>query len=282
MTPPSLPEGLRTRIAPTPSGLLHPGNGAAFVLTWKLARSAHGRILLRIDDLDRERVRPEHVDDIFRTLEWLRIDWDEGPESPDDLQSTWSQVHKLERYQERVEALRDTGALYACTCTRTSLGSCTCRDQSLSFDTPDVTWRLDLRKAPAAHMHCWPGPDLELTPGVLMPQDPVIRQREGRAAYQLASLVDDLDQAIDFIVRGKDLLPSTACQLELARALGEPTFGATTFVHHGLLTDGAGEKLSKSQGAGSLKAMRDQGVGPGMVHDLADRLLEDLLSVAQA
>lgn len=282
MTPPLLPTGLRTRIAPTPSGLLHPGNGAAFVLTWKLARSAGGRILLRIDDLDQERVRPDHVEDIFRTLEWLRIDWDEGPEGPGDLASTWSQAHRLDHYAQQAERLKEAGSLYACTCSRTALAGCTCRQQALAFDMPEATWRLDLRKAPVQHVRTWPGPDVDLIPGVLMPQDPVIRQRGGRSAYQLASLVDDLDQAIDFIVRGKDLLPSTACQLHLACVLGMTAFRASTFVHHGLLTDAAGRKLSKSHGAGSLKAMREQGIGHQAVHDLADRLLEDLLSGFQA
>ncbi len=109
---------MHTRIAPTPSGYLHAGNGAAFILAWKLAREAGGKILLRIDDLDAERVRPEYVEDIFETLHWLGVEWDEGPRNTDELQSTWSQHLRMARYQELVEQLREGGHLYACSCSR--------------------------------------------------------------------------------------------------------------------------------------------------------------------
>jgi glutamyl-tRNA synthetase len=279
---PPLPQRIRTRIAPTPSGLLHPGNGAAFVLTWKLARQAGGTILLRIDDLDAERVRAAYVEDIFRTLEWLGIDWDEGPTGPADLEARWSQQHRTERYLEAVERLRATGHLYACRCSRTELTHCACRTAGLGLEADGVTWRLDLQAAPAVPMRRWPGTPVPLEPSRLMPQDPVIRQRNGRPAYQVASLVEDLDHRIDLVVRGEDLLPSTACQLYMAHLLNEPRFGQATFVHHGLLTDVQGAKLSKSQGAGSLQAMRAQGVDPQRIHALADRLLEAVLGRDQA
>ncbi|MBL8001245.1 MAG: hypothetical protein JNL05_04710 [Flavobacteriales bacterium] len=279
---PPLPQPARTRIAPTPSGLLHPGNGAAFVLTWKLARRAGGTILLRIDDLDAERARPAYVEDIFRTIEWLGIDWDEGPTGPSDLEARWSQQQRIDRYLEAVERLRSSGRLYACTCSRTELPRCTCRTAGRPLDAVGVSWRLDLLTAPAVPMRRWPGAGVALEPARLMPQDPVIRQRNGRPAYQVASLVDDLDHRIDLVVRGEDLLPSTACQLYMAGLLNEPRFGQATFVHHGLLTDEQGAKLSKSQGAGALQAMRQQGVGPERIHALADRLLEELLAGDQA
>lgn len=280
MVLPVLPAGLRTRIAPTPSGLLHPGNGASFVLAWKLARAAGGTVLLRIDDLDEERVRPAYVEDVFRTLDWLGITWDEGPQGPSDLDREWSQRYRMERYQALLGGLLPLGVVYACTCSRSLLATCTCRSKALALDGPEVTWRLSLQDAGPVRMTCWPPGVRMLLPGELM-ADPVLRQRSGRPAYQVASLVDDLQYGIDFIVRGEDLLPSTACQLFLAELLGEEAFSRIRFVHHRLLTDALGNKLSKSQGAGSLQAMREQGALPEAVHQLADELLADLLRQAE-
>jgi glutamyl-tRNA synthetase len=277
---PALPAGLRTRIAPTPSGLLHPGNGASFVLAWKLARAAGGTVLLRIDDLDEERVRPAYVEDVFRTLDWLGITWDEGPQGPSDLDREWSQRYRMERYQALLEGLLPLGVVYACTCSRSLLATCTCRSKALALDGPEVTWRLSLQDAGPVRMTCWPPGVRMLLPGELM-ADPVLRQRSGRPAYQVASLVDDLQYGIDFIVRGEDLLPSTACQLFLAELLGKVAFSGVPFVHHRLLTDALGNKLSKSQGAGSLQAMREQGALPEAVHQLVDELLADLVRQAE-
>ena len=105
--------------------------------------------------------------------------------------------------------------------------------------------------------------------------DPVVRLRNGRPAYQIASLSDDVDFGIDLIVRGADLLPSTLIQLHLARVLDLKAFAEVRFLHHPLITDTRGGKLSKSHGAGSLKAMREAGGEPQIVHALADRLLRD-------
>jgi glutamyl-tRNA synthetase len=277
---PALPAGLRTRIAPTPSGLLHPGNGASFVLAWKLARAAGGTVLLRIDDLDEERVRPAYVEDVFRTLDWLGITWDEGPQGPSDLDREWSQRYRMERYQALLEGLLPLGVVYACTCSRSLLATCTCRSKALALDGPEVTWRLSLQDAGPVRMTCWPPGDRMLRPSALM-ADPVLRQRSGRPAYQVASLVDDLLYGIDFIVRGEDLLPSTGCQLHVAELVGEKAFSRVRVVHHRLETDDLGQKLSKSQGAGSLQAMRQAGASPKVVHQLADAMLEDLLRQAE-
>ena len=97
---------MRTRIAPTPSGYLHVGNALNFLITQKLARSASGSILLRIDDLDTERARPEYITDVFDSLAWLGITWDEGPLDADDLSRNWSQLQRVVRYAGRSGALR--------------------------------------------------------------------------------------------------------------------------------------------------------------------------------
>ena len=274
---------MHTRIAPTPSGYLHAGNGAAFVLAWKLAREAGGRLLLRIDDLDTERVRPEYVEDIFKTLHWLGVDWDEGPRNVEELMSTWSQHLRLARYQELVEQLREGGHLYACTCSRKEIQERTgsgdydghCRMLGLPFDHPGSSWRLKLPRTGKVTWRTWP--DGKPHKAALYMPDPVIRQRNGRPAYQIASLVDDVRFGIDLVVRGADLLDSTAIQLYLAEMLGLRSFTGALFLHHALVLGPGGMKRSKSHGADSLMEARKEGEDPLKIHQLADELLREAL-----
>jgi glutamyl/glutaminyl-tRNA synthetase len=280
--PGDLPPGGRTRLAPTPSGYLHAGNALNFILAHKLARLAGARLLLRIDDLDADRARAEYLDDIFQSLAWLGITWDEGPKDPDDHWQSWSQALRLDRYMELVEALRRAGHLYACSCTRSSLRQAsndgrypgTCRDRGLPFDGPDMAWRLHVPEGTTVVVHdLWGRPrsvDLARAMG-----DPVLRQRSGMPAYQVASLADDLDRTVTFVVRGADLLPSTACQLYIASLLGLSDRAPGRYLHHGLLTNADGTKLSKSAGAGSLLAMRTAGQGPEALWEAAERTLSD-------
>lgn len=258
--------GCRLRYAPTPSGYLHIGNALNFRLNWLVARRNGGKILLRIDDMDAERKRPEYVADIFESLEWLGLDWDEGPGCISELRSergghperssgiqvadfekNWSQHRRLPLYVKVLEKLRDTGLLYACRKSRRDLAPFggayppEFRQQNLSLDEPDVAWRI-------------------ITPPDFLLPDFVVRRRDGLPAYQVASLADDLHFGITHIVRGADLEASTAAQRFLAECLGEQDFLNIQFLHHPLLTDASGEKLSKSAGAASLRAMRQGGV----------------------
>jgi glutamyl-tRNA synthetase len=187
-----------------------------------------------------------------------------------------------------IEDLRRLGALYACSCSRVEfqrstgqgVHACSCRDRGLDFDAPGVAWRLRLIEG-----------DLVRIPGLFGREgvvdlfarmgDPVVRQRDGMPAYQVASLADDVDFGITFIVRGEDLLPSTACQLVIAGLLQLGSFANVRFVHHPLITDHIGRKLSKSEGAFSLKAMREAGSGPDALWHEADSLLERLLIGAE-
>lgn len=270
-----IPEGpVRTRLAPTPSGYLHAGNAVNFLVAWKLARQHRGQVLLRIDDLDAERTRPDCIDDIFRSLEWLGIDPDEGPTGPDDLRRSWSQHHRTARAVAYANTLRASGRLYACRCSRRQQASCSCRDAALDLDSEAVTWRL--RSAPdrTVTFHTWPNGTRTVPLSTLL--DPVLRQRGGRPAYQLASLADDVAWHIDVIVRGEDLLPSTACQVHLADLLGADAFRRARFVHHRLLRDASGAKLSKSEGALALKTLRERGSDPGWLHEAAERILQEL------
>lgn len=268
-----------TRMAPTPSGFLHAGNGAAFVLAWQLARQAGGQVLLRIDDLDAERVRPEYVQDIFDTLAWLGVDWDLGPRSPKELQESWSQHLRLAEYNRLLAELRDAGHLYACDCSRSQIAARGakaeydghCRGRNLPMDKPDVAWRLKLPEGATVAMRTWP--DGKPQEHLVEAPDPVVRQRTGRPAYQVASLADDLRFGVDFIVRGMDLLPSTMVQLHMAKLLGLGKFGRVLFLHHALLAGPDGRKMSKSAGAASLRHWRESGKGPSEVFAMVDRLM---------
>ncbi|MEQ1743796.1 MAG: glutamate--tRNA ligase family protein [Saprospiraceae bacterium] len=247
----------RLRLAPTPSGYLHLGNAYNFILNWVAARHTPGaRILLRVDDLDAERKRPEYVQDVFDTLEWLGLDWDDGPHSAADFEANWSQHYRLPLYERALEQLRHGGHLFACGKSRRDLAPfggdypLHFREQTCSLNDPDVAWRI---KTPV------PRP-----PG--LPPDFVVRRRDGIPAYQVASVADDLHLGITHVVRGADLADSTAAQRYLAGCMGQPEFANIRFLHHPLLLNDSGEKLSKSAGAAALKTHRDTGLTPAAVY----------------
>jgi glutamyl-tRNA synthetase len=265
-----MPYRLRTRFAPTPSGYLHLGNAWSFVLTWLAARSQGGTVRLRIDDLDGARFRDEYLDDIFDSLRWLGLDWDSGPRDAADFRASHSQRLRAARYEEAVEALRAGGKAYACACSREQLRQAgggpiypgTCRElglddsgQALRYRMPPGTARARDPEGGAFELH--PARDLG---------DFVLRRRDGAPSYQIASLADDEDAGINFIVRGLDLVPSTGAQLSLAAALGLEGFPQARFWHHALLIDDAGRKLSKSEGAESLRALRGRLDSPAAVY----------------
>lgn len=270
----------RLRFAPTPSGYLHTGNALNFILNWLVARLHGGKILLRIDDLDAERKRPEYVADVFDSLDWLGLDWDEGPglvpgEPVDsdhrfsrtsvpvacrDFETSWSQHHRLTMYFNVLVKLRATGLLFACRKSRRDLapyeGSYPpeFRDQQLALNDPDAAWRI------------------MTPPGFSMP-DFVVCRRDGIPAYQVASLADDLLFGITHVIRGEDLKTSTAAQCYLATQLDEADFLKIKFLHHPVVTDDQGQKLSKSAGATSLKTMREGGAGPETVFQQVGAML---------
>ncbi len=254
-----------TRFAPTPSGFLHAGNGISFILTAAWARAAGARVLLRIDDLDRGRFREEYLEDVFETLHWLGLRWDLGPRDPADFHAHWSQHGRLPAYHALLSRLRERKLLYACSCSRSQLRSAsadhrypgTCRYAGIPLDTPGVAWRV--RVPGEASVECQEGETRQLLAVAGLMGDFVVRQKDGMPAYQIASLSDDLHYGVDLIVRGMDLLPSSAAQLYLAQCLGETGFLKTTFHHHGLQLGEDGSKLSKSAGAASLKAWRNAG-----------------------
>lgn len=258
------------------------GNGVSFVLTWALAQAAGGAILLRIDDLDRARFRMEYLDDIFFTLDWLGIEYAEGPASPQDFLDNFSQLHRIDLYREAVAQLAGQNLLYACDCSRKRIREYAqdhiypglCRDKNLPLETPDTAWRARLPAHCKVQFREWKQPaprtlDLESCMG-----DFVVRQKDEMPAYQVASLCDDLHWNINFVVRGIDLLPSTGAQVWLAQHLPHAgPFREAEFLHHPLLSDAAGEKLSKSAGAASLFAWREAGRSPQALYRQAAQWL---------
>ena len=234
-----------SRLAPTPSGFLHLGNAVNFVLTWLLTRQAGGVLHLRIDDLDRARLRPAYLENIFRVIDWLGLDFDHGPSGPDDFLRHHSQLLRLPEYNAVLRRLaQQPGLVRASTRSRT-----TEIEASVALDTPGAAWRAHVPGgAEIGFFDAWQG-DTRVPLSTLMP-DFVIRKKDGVAAYQVASLVDDLRLGTTLVVRGLDLQPSTAAQLWLAGQLSETAgFNAqrVRFYHHAWLTDAAGHKLSKSQ-----------------------------------
>jgi glutamyl/glutaminyl-tRNA synthetase len=258
------------RLAPTPSGYLHLGNAVNFVLTWLLVRRAGGTLHLRIDDLDRARLRRPYLENIFRVIDWLGLRYDHGPSGPDDFLRHHTQLLHLPAYNQVLRRLAQRpGLLYGSQRSRTGGAA-----SAVPLATPGAAWRA---RVPAgtelAFGDGWQG--ATQVPLATELADFIVRKKDGVAAYQLASVVDDLRLGTTLIVRGLDLLPSTAAQLWLAAQLAETrAFNASRirFYHHGLLTDAAGNKLSKS-----TQVTGDQGVlalgQPGPVYAAVARLL---------
>lgn len=279
---------LRTRFAPTPSGWLHLGNAISFVLTWLIAREANGRILLRIDDLDAARMRTEYVEDIFTTLQWLGLTWDEGPCGPDDFFRSWSQRHRLDRYRHAAKRMIEQGLLFPCCCTRSQIAQNsvdglypgTCRSRIQDGPTGSAAWRLT---TPSPCIQSW----TDLWQGALSIdlyttlRDVVILRRDEQPAYQLASVVDDVDFGVTLLVRGLDLLPSTAVQYQMAGQLNFCTYSTIQTLHHPLILDHERNKLSKSAGSLSLRSLREGGADlKELFRWMAERLgLEHLDSI---
>ena len=260
------------RLAPTPSGHLHLGNAVNFVLTWLLTRRAGGTLHLRIDDLDRARLRPAYLDNIFRVIDWLGLDYDHGPSGPEDFLRHYSQLLHLPEYNGLLRRLaQQPGLVMASQRTRTG-GP----EAPMPLEAPGTAWRAQVSAGTEIRFaDAWQG-ETRVPLGALMP-DFVVRKKDGVAAYQVASIVDDLRLGTTLIVRGLDLLPSTAAQLWLAGQLSETAAFNTSqirFFHHPLLTNAAGQKLSKSQQLPVDAGILAQNQGKQTVFQAATELLK--------
>jgi glutamyl-tRNA synthetase len=267
----------KTRIAPTPSGYLHLGNVLSFVITVAWARRTGAKVLLRIDDLDRERYQPAYVQDIFDTLNFLELPWDEGPRNVSEFEQQYSQVHRMPLYKEALQALAQAGRVFACTCSRSDLQNTvaypgTCRDKHYPLDMAQVNWRL-YTDANATINIKGVSPDTTSTTLPASMQDFVVRKKDGFPAYQLSSIIDDLHFGVDLVVRGADLWPSTIAQLYLTEQLPANNFHTIAFFHHALLTGANGSKLSKSAGDTSIQYLRKEGYSRKEVYSLLGTML---------
>lgn len=238
---------MRTRIAPTPSGFLHLGNCVNFRLITDAADAGSGIVRLRIDDMDAVRARPEYVDDIFRVLAWLDIAPDEGPSDRTDFEANFALSRRTEYYRDQLEVLRANGGnLFVCACSRADLvnGMCVrgCIDAALELRTDENALRMRL-PADAVVEISGESIDLRRAHG-----DVVLWRRDGLPAYHLVTVIEDRDARITHVIRGEDLRESSALHAQLAPLLDAPV---PHYLHHPLVRDSRGEKLSKSVLAGS-------------------------------
>ncbi|MEL6209624.1 MAG: tRNA glutamyl-Q(34) synthetase GluQRS [Pseudomonadota bacterium] len=276
------------RFAPSPTGPLHLGHAYSALLAHDAARASQGRFLLRLEDLDRGRVRPEHVDGILEDLAWLGITFD----APPLFQSARAEAHDA-----ALQALTARGLVYRCVCSRRDVreaaaapqegadpaldgilypGTCRGRD----VPAGPAALRLDLEAAirslggdralsdlsfddlgeaggDGATRHRLDPARLRATVG-----DIVLRRRDGAAAYHLAVVVDDAHQGITHVTRGADLFPSTAIHRVLQALLGLPT---PIYRHHRLIRDDAGRRLAKRDDARALATLREAGISPSQI-----------------
>lgn len=251
-----------TRFAPSPTGRLHLGHAYSVILAHDTARRDGGRFLLRIEDIDGTRSRPEHVETILADLAWLGLTWD-GP--------VVHQSDRLPAYTDALERLRAMGLLYRCYCTRAEIAAAslsaphgaeplypgTCRTLATAHPDRPHCWRLDMARAAAlaGPLH-WTDHGQRITADPLAAGDVVLARKDAPASYHLAVTVDDAWLGVTDIVRGQDLFAATHVHRLLQALLGLPT---PRYHHHALLTGPDGVRLAKRHGAPALADMRAAG-----------------------
>jgi glutamyl-tRNA synthetase len=248
---------MRVRFAPSPTGALHIGGARTALYNWLLARHAGGTLVLRIEDTDRERSTPENVEQILDALQWLELDWDEGP---------ISQVSRSDRHQEVLARLLEEGHAYRSTATAQDVQAFkdehgaergfrgVAQDEgAVRLRVPDegetVVHDVIRGDTTFAHRHI---------------DDPVIARADGSVLYNFAVAIDDLDAGITHVVRGEDHLSNTPKQLLVLEALGAPQ---PVYAHLPLLHGADGKKLSKRHGAASVQELRAAGYLPEAVRN---------------
>jgi glutamyl-Q tRNA(Asp) synthetase len=274
-----------SRFAPSPTGRLHLGHAYSCVLAHDYARAWGGRFLLRIEDIDPGRTRPEFVAGILEDLDWLGLRWDGD---------VVLQSRRLGLYAEALGRLKARGLVFPCFCTRAAIaaeiaasasaphgpggahypGTCgrlPAAERARRAAAEPHAWRLDAAAAwshlfPAGGALCWQDGDTAVDVDPAAIGDVVLARKDAPVSYHLAVTVDDAAQGVTDIVRGRDLFAATHVHRLLQALLGLPTPG---YRHHGLLTDAEGRRLAKRTGAPTLASLRAQGTDPR-------RLLADL------
>jgi glutamyl-tRNA synthetase/glutamyl-Q tRNA(Asp) synthetase len=247
-----------TRFAPSPTGYLHLGHVVNAIYVWGLAGAAGATVLLRIEDHDRGRSRPAFEAALLDDLDWL------GFAATGGRDAMQRQSDHPGRYQAALERLRRSHHVYACDCSRKQIGGerygGRCRDRNL----PEAHGRgLRVAIGPGAELFS----DVLLGPLQDTPQnqcgDVLLRDREGHWTYQFAATVDDMVDGVTLVIRGLDLVASTARQIRLGRMLGRGR--AAQYAHHPLIVGADGLKLSKSRGDTGIRELRQSGVSPAEV-----------------
>ncbi|WP_294200466.1 tRNA glutamyl-Q(34) synthetase GluQRS [uncultured Sphingomonas sp.] len=267
-----------TRFAPSPTGRLHLGHALSAVRAYDLARTGGGRFLLRIEDIDGTRSRPEHVDTILRDLEWLGLEWDELS----------FQSQRLDLYAAAQARLADL--LYPCFCTRAEIAASlsaphgpeavypgTCRHRSAAERAARMGephgWRIDMARAVerVGPLYWQDERAGSVLADPLSHGDVILARKDAPASYHLAATVDDAAQGVTDVVRGLDLFEATHVHRLLQALLGLPT---PLYHHHPLIVGADGQRLAKRHGAPALAAMRE---GDADGRALADALRRNML-----
>lgn len=285
------PSNYRGRIAPSPTGLLHLGHARTFWIAQERAVAAVGTLIYRNEDLDPQRSRPEFVQAAMDDLRWFGIDWQEGPDLGGP-HAPYDQSARLELHRRALEKLIGTGLVYACTCSRRDIQAAgqaphaaddepvypgTCRERLSVGDVSQasrlkaVAWGLPAGTRFSLRFRVPDGEAIAFDDGALGTReftagshfgDFVLWRHDDVPAYQIAVVTDDLAMGVTEVVRGADLLVSTARQLLLYRALGR---NPPAWYHCPLVRDEAGERLAKRSAALSLRALREAGNSPDEV-----------------
>ena len=277
----------RGRLAPSPTGLLHVGHARTFWIAARRAAERRGTLILRNEDLDPQRSRTEFVRAMIEDLQWLGVRWSEGPDCGGAF-GPYVQSKRRAHYLEAWRRLRDMGVIYPCTCSRKDLasaagapndlddepiypGRCRARSDGRQFTEPaGVNWRFRVPEGAEIAFS-----DLNLGKQRYVAGrefgDFLVWRRDDVPAYQLAVVVDDAAMQVTEVVRGADLLKSTARQLLLIRALGVAT---PEHFHCELVRDENGARLAKRQDALSIRFLRERGLSPEDVLELALRAEE--------
>lgn len=267
---------VRTRFAPSPTGYMHLGNVWVACLNFLYTREHRGRIVLRIEDIDRARSKKEFAAGIMEDLEWLGLTWDEGP----DTENSYGSAIQSERtaiYEEVIHNFSENDLVYPCFCTRArlhSIASAPHRGEAMPVydghcryltaeerekETKKPSWRLKVLQEETVSYHDILRGDFSEK---IIPEadDFVIRRADGMMAYQLAVSIDDGAMGITHVIRGDDLLSSTPYQVYLLQKLG---YKVPQYAHLPLLVDKEGVRLSKRQHGITIRSLKENGMTAG-------------------
>jgi len=283
----------RGRLAPTPSGLMHLGHARAFLAAQRRAREAGGRLVMRIEDIDRARCKPEFEAALLEDLRWAGLRWDEGPDAGGPF-GPYRQSERVERHREAWRRLRRAGAIFPCRCSRKDVReaaraphddagepiySGACRERPDDFPSEEAAlrsnWRFRVPEGQEVGFEDRRVGAVRFAAGRDF-GDFLVWRKDDMPAYELAVVADDAAMEITEVARGEDLLLSTARQLLLYEALG---FAPPAFFHVPLVRDASGRRLAKRDGALGLRALRERGVAP---EDVAAAPFAELLEPGEA